>query len=461
MAGPADSVPDRGTRLVHRQRNAPTTAVLAAEIRRGRLDPRDALEATLDRIAECDDVVGAFVEVDVDGARAQARECALAARRGETTGPLHGVPVGVKDLFDVRGQQTKAGSKLAPGPAAAKDAVAVARLREAGGVIVGRTRTHEFAWGITTQHADLGGTRNPWDSRRVPGGSSGGSAAAVAAGMVPLALGTDTGASIRLPALWCGLVGHKPSYGTVPLDGVVPLARSLDHGGALVRDATDARLALEVLSGRPIGASESLRGRKVGIVNPDDLPTCAPSVVSALESAAHAVTGLGGRVQPVVLPLARQYVRIYRGVQAGEALEWHRSTGHWPASKDCYGADVRQHLEAAEALPAREAAETAALRTELRHGIDALFDSVDLLLMPVAGCGPSWVDDPNLIEIEGQQIPLRDAVLPCTALANLCGLPACSLPIGSDEHGLPTGVQLLARTGRDKLVLDAVAELSG
>lgn len=405
--------------------SAPTAAQLAVEVRSGRTDPRELVEQALARIAEVDGELGAFVLVDADRARKQAADRAAESPRG----PLHGVPVAVKDLFDVAGQTTRAGSAVPTGPPADTDAPAVARLRDAGAVIVGRTRTHEFAWGLTTQHESQGSTRNPYDSERVPGGSSGGSAAAVAAGMVPLALGTDTGCSIRLPAAWCGLVGHKPTYGLVPLAGVVPLAASLDHGGALVRDAADARLALEVLTGRPLAPEKSTAGlrwaRAGGLTN--DLPDGEPA------------------------ELPRGLAETYRLVQAPDALAHHQAAGWWPQRAEHYGRGVRANLERAERITPAQVEQGRREREQLRRWAEELFTRVDLLLLPVSTVPPP---------LAGDDEHLREAVMPWTALANLVGLPACSVPRGLDEAGLPRAVQVVGPPGADARVLDAARDLT-
>jgi aspartyl-tRNA(Asn)/glutamyl-tRNA(Gln) amidotransferase subunit A len=426
---------------------APTATSLAADVRAGRVDPVELVEQALARIEECDDDVRAFVHVDADGARAQARQRAAQG----SGGPLHGVPVAVKDLFDVAGQPTRAGSRVPPGPAAARDAVAVRRLRDAGAVILGRTRTHEFAWGLTTWHPDLGGTHNPHDLDRVAGGSSGGSAAAVAAGVVPLALGTDTGCSLRLPAAWCGVVGHKPTHGSVAPGGVLALAPSLDVVGAVTRDTADARLALEVLTGRPLPAPAEVTGLRVGVV---DARAAGPAVRAALADAA----GRWGTVQEIELPLADSYERLYGVVMGGEALAEHRAAGRWPQHAALYGADVRARLERCEQLSAADLAEAAALRTELRHRTAALFARLDLLLLPVASCGPSRTTSPDDRPDGGGS--LRGAVLPWTVLANLCGLPACAVPAGVDHQSLPVAVQVVGPAGADSRVLSAAAALT-
>ena len=425
-------------------------SVLAAQVRAGRLDPVDLLEQSLARIADVDGEVGAFVHVDPEAARSQAR-----AARG-SQGRLAGVPLAVKDLMDVAGQRTRAGSQVEPGPAAEADAAMVARVRAAGAVLVGRTRTHEFAWGVTTQHEVLGGTANPHDPRRVPGGSSGGSAAAVAAAMVPVALGTDTACSIRLPAAWCGLVGHKPTHGLVPLDGVVPLAPSLDHGGALVRTVADARLLLEVLAGVALPTSP-VRGLRLGVVA-DGAPA-EDSVLAAVAAAAGRASDAGMVVRRVRLPDLAPLPALYAAVQAAEALAWHVGTGRWPAQAERYGPDVRGHLHRAERVDAAATAQAHTDRLQLRREMDALWDEVDVLLTPVAAGGPSTRDDPTRVVLDGVVVPVRDSVLPWSVPAPLCGLPACAVPAGLDPDGLPVGLQVIGPRGSDARVLDVAMAL--
>lgn len=425
-------------------------SVLAAQVRAGRLDPVDLLEQSLARIAEVDGDVGAFVHLDAEAARVRAR-----AARG-SQGRLAGVPLAVKDIMDVAGQRTRAGSRVEPGPAAAVDAAMVARVRAAGAVLVGRTRTHEFAWGVTTQHEVLGGTANPYDLGRVPGGSSGGSAAAVAAAMVPVALGTDTACSIRLPAAWCGLVGHKATHGLVPLDGVVPLAPSLDHGGALVRTVADARLLLEVLAGIALPASP-VRGLRLGVVT-DGAPA-QESVLAAVAAAAGRASGAGMVVRSIRLPDLAPLPALYSAVQAAEALGWHTGTGRWPAQADRYGSDVRGHLQRAEQVDAAATARARADRLQLRQEMDALWGEVDVLLTPVAAGGPSTRVDPTRVLLGGVDVPVRDSVLPWSVPAPLCGLPACAVPAGLDQDGLPIGLQVIGPRGTDARVLDVAGAL--
>ena len=426
--------------------DVPTAAAVASWVRARRVDPVEVAERALARLDAVDGDVRALVHVDREAVLAEAAE-----RRG-STGPLAGVPVAVKDLFDVAGQRTAAGSRVPPGPPAARDAAAVARLRAAGAVVLGRSRTHEHAWGLTTWHPDLGGTRNPHDLDRTAGGSSGGSAAAVAAGVVPLGLGTDTGCSVRLPAAWCGLVGHRPTSGLVPLDGVVPLAPTLDVAGPLARTPEDALLALEALSGQRLRAPAPAAPRVARPAAPDvddAVGTALEAVVAALRPA---------QVVDAVLPAGHLLRRTYAAVQGAEGLAVHRERGWWPAHADDYGADVRARLEASERLTEDDVRAAREERARVRAAADALLADVDVLVLPVAACGSSRTQAPD--DRPDGRGPLRDAVLPWTVLANLADLPACAVPAGTDDDGLPVGVQLVGRRGADAVVLALAADVA-
>ncbi|MCA1710569.1 MAG: amidase [Actinobacteria bacterium] len=434
---------------------------LARSVQTGERSATELVEEALARLAVVEPHLAAFSAVTADRARQEAEQRTTEAAAGGVRGPLHGVPVAVKDLFDVAGDVTTAGSRIPPtGRAATADAEAVRRLRAAGAVVIGRTRTHEYAWGLTTQHDKLGGTRNPWDTSRVPGGSSGGSAAAVAAGVVPLALGTDTAGSIRLPAAWCGLVGHKPTYGKVSLAGVVPLAPTLDHGGALVRTVADARLALSVLTGQPVERRlRDPRGLRVGRAVDRASPACDADVERLLGlTFASAVAG-GADVRDVDVPSWERLRGLFVTVQGGEAAAYHRRLGHWPDRAEQYDAGVRSRLAGAARVSQDDLTLAYRRLAELRQQVEALLADVDVLLLPVAGSGPSRVDDPDAVIVGGQPQDLRAQVLPHTLLASLCGLPACSIPVGVDSDGLPVAVQVIGAAGADELVLDVAEQL--
>lgn len=349
------------------------------------------------------------------------------------TGPLAGRTFAVKELFDVADTFTTAGTEVVfIHEPATHDAPAVARLREAGARLAGRTRSHEFAWGITTRHPRLGGTVNPHDPTRIAGGSSGGSAAAVAAGLVDFALGTDTGGSTRIPAAFCGVVGYKPAYGRIPLDGVVPLAPTLDHVGVLARTVADALLVADIAAGD----------------DPVPLPDLTP--------AADLRIGVVG----VDLELPTVDV-VHQTIQRTEALAVHRAMGTWPAQAHRYGDDVRARFEAAEAVTAEEADAAYRRRHELIETETERLADFDAVLLPTAPCGPSTIDDPDHVVIrDGERVPLRDAVMPFTFYANVVGFPAFSVPTGTDDDGMPVGLQLLAVPARARRLAAAAAALA-
>ena len=402
------------------------------------------------------DDLGAVVHVAAERALAEASGAAGPL----PDGPLRGVPVLVKDIVDVAGEVTRCGSLTTADDAPARaDAAVVRALRAAGAVVVGRTRTHEHAWGLTTQHEVLGGTAHPVDPSRVPGGSSGGSAVAVATGLVPLALGTDTACSLRLPAAWCGVVGHKPTHGLVDATGVSELAASLDHVGALTGDVADARLALSVLAGLALPVTRrDLRGLRVGLPTGPDLPLGA-DVAAVLAALVDRVADAGAEVVEVTPPSAAEQWDCFVAVQAVEALAHHRARGWWPARASSYGSDVRGRLERAETVTGEQAAAARVAREGIRARVDAVFDGVYVLLSPVAGSGPSLRADPDHVLLDGTRTELRSMVLPHTVLADLCGLPACAVPAGVDRDGLPVGVQVTGPRGADALVLDVAALL--
>jgi Asp-tRNA(Asn)/Glu-tRNA(Gln) amidotransferase A subunit family amidase len=397
-------------------------------------------------IGRLDPVIGAFTATDPGAVTG--------------VGPLAGMPVAVKEVFAVRGLPWTAGSLTRRDVVADTDAAAVAALRAAGAAIVGVTRSHEFAWGLPTWHEVLGGPRNPWDTTRITGGSSGGSAAAVAAGLVPAALGTDTGCSIRLPAAFCGVVGFKPTHGRISTDGAVPLSPSLDHVGVLAAEVeVAARVAavLGVESGAPV---EDLDGLVVGVGEP---PQGLPLPADRAASVTAAVTvcrDLGARIVPVRLPPAEDVAACYAAVQAAEAAAVHvDELGIWPARRQDYGSDVRERMDRAVRVDLAGYRHGIRLAVSLRERAAALLAGVDLLLTPVAACAPGLVIRPHDVEVAGRPVPLRDAVLPYTQWQNVCGLPACAVPAGVDAGGLPVGVQVTGRPWADGLVLGAAGLL--
>ncbi|MEL7208364.1 MAG: amidase, partial [Actinomycetota bacterium] len=332
-------------------------AELARRYRTGDADPREVVGESLRRIGERGAALGAVTDV-LEGAEEVAAERAAELARGIDRGPLHGVPVVVKELIDVEGLPRSAATHVHPpgwGRAVA-DAGVVARLRDAGAVVVARGRTHEFAWGITTRHPDGTGTLNPLDPELIAGGSSGGVAALVAAGCAPVGIGTDTGGSVRIPATFCGLVGWKPALDRLPIDGVVPLAPSFDTVGLLVRSVEDAR-AVDRAVPTGLGA-EGAVAPVTALLEDHTLPTCDAATRAALEDAAGQLGARRGLVAgdgPADWPPAGAVVAGYDVLQRAFALVVHRDELRtWPAQSSRYGRDVAERLREAEALTSAE-----------------------------------------------------------------------------------------------------------
>jgi aspartyl-tRNA(Asn)/glutamyl-tRNA(Gln) amidotransferase subunit A len=420
---------------------------------------------TIDAAAEHADL-GAFITLTLDEAHEQAR----AAERAYATGtarPLEGLTLAVKDLFDTKGVRTTYGSRIHTGHVPDADAELVRRAKEAGAIVVGKTLTHEFAWGITSVNPHYPPCRNPYDPERVPGGSSGGSAVALATGAAALALGTDTGGSIRIPAAFCGVSGLKPTYGLFSLEGVHPLAPTLDHSGPMARTPADVRLFWEALSHRPegdaSGSSPSRRGVAQRLANSLTGPTsgegariavCPELHVRPLEPGIQrafdtAVAALDGVIE-VGFDAPEHLYATYAPIQNAEAAKVHAE--HFPARRDEYGDDVANRLDTAAKVTLAEYVDATIERERIRAAFQTLFTHCDLLLTPVSAVPPEPIEQPT-----HQQF--RDGVLPYTVPQDLAGLPACAVPVGFDDDGLPVGVQLTGPPLSEGRVLAAAEQL--
>jgi aspartyl-tRNA(Asn)/glutamyl-tRNA(Gln) amidotransferase subunit A len=461
---------------------------LARDLVRGELTATELVEDCLAAIRERDGALRAFLHVDEDGARAAAAESDARRARGASLGPLDGIPVAIKDNVVVRGLPTTCGSRILDGYRSPVDATAVARLRAAGAVILGKTNLDEFGMGSSTEHSAFGPTRHPLDPARVPGGSSGGSCVAVADGMAPLALGTDTGGSVRLPASWCGVVGVKPSWGRVSRSGLVAYASSLDQIGAIASTTAGCALLLDAIAGHdPLDATShpspperwdgapegGARGLTVALV-PELLGEGVDGEVRALvEDAARAFGRIGARVVEAHLPHARYAIAAYYVVASAEASSnlarfdgvryGRRAAGprdlddlYTRSRSEGFGAEVKRRiLMGTFALAAgyhdRYYGRAAKARALLARDFRDAFASADVLLSPVAP-GPAFrlgerLDDPLAMY-------LTDAM---TVPASLAGIPALSVPCGATAAGLPVGVQLQAPFLREATLLRAAA----
>jgi aspartyl-tRNA(Asn)/glutamyl-tRNA(Gln) amidotransferase subunit A len=415
------------------------TAPSAGELlERYRARAQSPVEVVADLSAAIEaDPHGAFWATCLERAAEEARAAEAAWGRGEAR-PLEGVPIAVKDLFDTAGVVTTYGSSMFRAHVPERDAEAVRRVREAGAIVLGKTATHEFAWGFSSINDALGTVRNPRDPECVAGGSSGGSGAALAAGLAPLALGTDTGGSIRVPSAFCEVYGLKPTFGRVSLDGVWPLARTLDHAGPMARTARDLALLLGVLAPVPAHVAPS----------PPRVAVCPDLHGAPLEprlAAAHAETGLRLGAGEVAFPEADLTVPAFRSIQLAEGHETHRAAGLWPDRADEYGADVLGRIELGAGVTMPRLLAAHADRERLRAAFARLFEQADVLLTPAVPLEPPRIDD------ERAHPALRDAVLAYTAPQDLLGLPAVVLP---------NGMQLTGPPGAEALLVSVAASLA-
>lgn len=442
---------------------------LLAEFRAGNASPVEALDAVAEQIAAVDGELGAFNALCLERARSEALRVEEAFRRGERQGALAGVPFGVKDLFDSEAVVTTYGSPMFAGHVPGADAEAVGRARRAGAVLVGKTQTHEFAWGISSVNTLLGTSRNPWATDRISGGSSGGSAVALASHQIPLALGSDTGGSIRVPSAFCGTVGFKPTYGRISLAGVWPLARSLDHPGPMARTPADAALLLEAIAGHdpndpttedvPLGGLDAalvrgLDGLVVGHCPDLHRVPLAPDVQAAFDAALATVSDLGARVSVVGLPEAAAAFETFAVMQRAEALFTHVEAGLYPDRGSEYGPDVRARLERATTETTHDYLRAAVERQRLRAGFARVFGEVDVLLTPVSAGSPVPIGDETLEHL-GRRIDFRELVMNYTVPQDLAGLPTCAVRGGFDQQGIPIGVQFTGARWADAAVLGA------
>ena len=434
---------------VERLTSAPLLEIARA-LRQRSVSPLELLDAYARRIDQAKRL-NAFITPPDERTRREARRAEQRLQRGEV-GALLGVPIAVKDLFATRGIRTTAGSRILRDWMPLRDAAVVSRLRAAGAIILGKTNLHEFAYGVSNANPWWGVARNPHDPTRSPGGSSGGSAIAVVAGLCAGALGSDTGGSIRVPASLCGCVGLKPTYGAVPLDGTVPLGWSLDHAGPLARTVGDASLLLDVLTGSDAGRRAprpSTRGLRVGVLQGPLLQQVHARVSEQVDAAATALRRRGLRVREVSVPemewtVATQLVTL-RAEAAAVHARWIRTRPR------AYGSDVRIRLQLGGLVAGADYVLAQRMRARLRAALDRLFQRVDVLLLPSTPITAPLVGE-RTVRWRSRREPVDGALVRLTAPFNLTGLPALSVPYGT-AAGLPIGVQVVGQRFDEARVL--------
>ncbi|MGC9496232.1 amidase [Streptomyces sp. WG7] len=428
-------------------------------VRARELSPVELTESVLARIAAVEGRLGAYVTVAADAARAAAVRAEREISGSGPRGPLHGIPMALKDLIDAEGMPTTASSHVRAGHVAERDSRVAERLGAAGAVLLGKTHTHEFAYGLTTPQ-----TNNAWDHSRVAGGSSGGSAVAVAAGEATFAMGTDTGGSIRVPAALNGMVGLKPTYGLVPRTGVTSLSWSLDHVGPLTRTVQDAALVLSATAGHdprdPASVSGpmldrfpggDLRGLKVGVPRNHYFDRVAPEVEESVRGAIERLAELGAELVDVEIPMARYVQAVQWGLMVPEATAYHERSLR--ATPDLYAADVRILLEAGELTSAGDYLRAQRARTMMRDAWARMFDGIDVLAAPTVPMTATEAGQEAVEWADGTTEAVSDSYVRLCAPANITGVPALTLPVGHDRAGLPIGMQLMARPFHDATVL--------
>ncbi len=441
---------------------------LAGLIRARAISPVEVVQAYLRRIDRWDGTLHAYVTVCREQALAEARTAEQALARGAPVGPLHGVPVAVKDQLDTAGIRTTSGSRLHAGRVPAEDAAVVARLRAAGAILLGKLNLTEFALGGTLTYP-FGQPRNPWDESRETGGSSSGSGIAAAAALAAATLGEDTGGSVRSPAAWCGVVGLRPTWGLVPRSGCVPVAWSMDAPGPLTRSVEDAALLLSVMGG-PDGRDRWLRaapvdpradlergagGLSIGVVTTlVDGPDTDREVREAVRRAAETLGGLGARVGDVALPLVPMAGAVFMALADGEAAAWHHATLRERGGE--YDAGTRRRLLTAALLPATLVQQAARARAAIRAQVDEALSRFDVLLAPTAPtAAPAIAAGQAPIASRGEAGRRFFTRRSYTTPASLAGVPALSVPCGFTAGGLPIGLQLIGRRFDEATLLRA------
>ena len=425
----------------------------------------ELVQQCLDRIEETQKSINAFVAINAEWALQQAQAYDMQAANGQFVGSLHGIPIAVKDNYYTADFPTTACSKVHLGQPNGTDSTVVSKLRASGAVIIGKTNMHEWAYGATNEVSIFGAACNPWNNDHITGGSSGGSGAALAARMVPAALGSDTGGSVRIPSAACGVSGLKPTFGRVGRAGILPLSWTLDTAGPMARSARDLDLLLKVMSGEDprdpttFGISQYNQVQRPGnqvriaALRSDEIVT-APVVVAAVEAALSNLEEEGGIVEDVTIPGLSTGFGAWKIILHSEAATYHaRFLSECPEK---YSDNVRVQIEAGRCLSAQSYLKAQQYRTLLNQKIGAIFEQYDMIAMPTLPTTAPRIGE-HMLNINGSSISSQDAMTSIAWIANSCGLPAISIPCGYDDKGLPIGLMLVGAAFRESEII-AVAD---
>lgn len=443
---------------------------LAPLLKDKEISPVELTEAVLQNVDRYDGQVNSYIEIQADQARQAAKTAENEMAKGQYRGSLHGIPMALKDILYFKGETATMGSEIHRHFVPEFDATAVAKLKSAGVIFTGKLNMHEYAWGATTTNPHFGACKNPWDLSKIPGGSSGGSGAAVAADMAIASLGTDTGGSIRIPAASCGIIGLKPTHGRISKFGCFPLAWSLDHIGPMTKTVYDAALLLETLAGydpkdptsvkKPSREystllSEDLKGEVIGIDEDYFFRNVDKRVDEAVRQALSELEKLGARIEPVKIPSLAQseYAELVTITSEASAIH-HKNLIKHP---DKFGDDTRFLLEFGELVTAVDYLQAQQIRRKLNNDFAQVFKRVDVLISPTLPFLPPPIGD-STVDINGQVLSFLDEVIRFTGPGNLTGLPALSIPCGVRD-GLPVGLQIMGPAFEEEKVLNVAYAL--
>ncbi len=440
---------------------------LAQLIQRREVSPVELVEAHLQRVALLEPTLNSFITITADIAKTAAKEAEEEIQNGRYRGPLHGIPMGLKDLYHVKGVRNTSGAKIFEDFVPEFDCTIAGKLKEAGAILLGKLNTHQFAYGITGENPDYGHMHNPWDPALIAGGSSGGSASATASGQCTFAMGSDTGGSIRVPSSLCGLVGLKPTYGRLSRYGLTPLSWSMDHPGPITRTVEDCATVMNIVAGHdpndpaavtvPVpdytsALPNDLKGVRVGVPEEFFQVPLDPQVEAAVRTAVHVLEELGAQVSPISWPTYPLSIPIATTIQLAEATSYHKDLVR--TRGDEYYPPVRLLLEAGFFISATELNQAQRARTFFVRESLKLFEEVDVLAGPMTPVTAHPIGTTE-VEVGGTPMTPRAALTQYTRPYNLSGFPALTVPCGFSREGLPIGLQLGARPFNEEMVLRA------